>query len=135
MRIIQPEGWQEPVGYSNGVQARGDIIFVAGQVGWDATGNMVGDDLATQARQALNNVLAVVRAGGGEAGDIVRMTWYVTDLDEYKLHRREIGQAYRELMGYHYPAMSLVMVAGLLEDGARVEIEATAVIDRDDKRA
>ena len=128
-RIIEPEGWVPPVGYANAVSASGRIVSVAGQIGWNpATGAFEAHDMVGQVWQALENVAAVVRAAGGEATDIVRLTWYVVDRKEYEGRRREIGEAYRAVMGRHYPAMSLVIVAGLLEPLALVEIEATAVI-------
>ncbi|MBV9171734.1 MAG: RidA family protein [Chloroflexi bacterium] len=127
-QIVQPDGWPAPRGYSNGVVASGRILFVAGQIGWDKTGRMRSDVFVEQARQALSNVVEVLEAGGARPEHIVRMTWYVVDKREYQAALREIGQMYRELIGAHYPAMTLVQVADLLEDGARVEIEATAVI-------
>lgn len=128
MRTLQPEGWPRPSGYSNGVEARGKLVFVAGQVGWDAAGRMVSDDLAAQSRRALENVAAVLREAGARPEHVARMTWYVQSIAEYKTHSRAIGCAYRDVMGAHYPAMSLVEVSRLLEDGAKVEIEATAVV-------
>lgn len=129
MRIVDPPGWAPAVGYANGVEATGRMLAVAGQVGWDpATAAFASDDLVEQARRALANVAAVVRAAGGDPADVVRLTWYVVDRDEYVAARRELGRAYREVFGGHYPAMTLVVVAGLLEPRARVEIEATAVL-------
>jgi len=130
MEILQPEGWKKPSGYSNGVRANGDMIFVAGQVGWNQDCEFESSDLADQVRQALTNVLATLKAGGAGADQIVRMTWYVADVNEYRARAREIGSVYREVMGNHYPAMTLVQVARLYDDGAKVEIEATAVIER-----
>jgi len=127
-RTLEPKGWKAPRGYSNGVEARGRILFVAGQVGWDANAAMVGEDLVSQARQALRNVEAVLACGGALPRHVTRMTWYVVDLGEYRREQRRIGEVYREVMGAHYPAMTLVEVSGLLEPGARVEIEATAVV-------
>ena len=128
--FINPEGWAPAKGYSNGVlvAAGGRHLFVAGQVAWDAQQQIVGEDFATQFRQALANVVAVVRAAGGAPEHLVRMTLYVTDKDRYEASLKEVGAAYRELVGRHYPAMSLVQVAALLETGAEVEIEATAVL-------
>lgn len=127
--IIQPAGWPVPQGYSNAVAASGRQIFLAGQVGWDpATGAFVGDDLATQAAQALANVVAVLQAAGAEPRHLTRLTWYVTDRAEYLAARPAIGAAYRAVIGRHYPAMSLLVVHSLLEELAKVEIEATAVI-------
>jgi enamine deaminase RidA (YjgF/YER057c/UK114 family) len=126
---IEPEGWARPSGYTNGIAARGRTVAIAGQIGWEpATGAFHSDDLVEQVRQALANVVAVLRAAGGEPRHLVRLTWYLTDKAAYLAARRAIGGVYRELIGAHYPAMSLVVVAGLLEDRAKVEIEATAVI-------
>jgi len=113
------------------MRARGEFVFVAGQVGWDAAGNMVSNDFVAQSAQALRNIVAILASGGARPGHVVRMTWYVTDLDAYRDSQKQLGAAYREVMGAHYPAMTLVRVAGLLEAGAKVEIEATAVIPED----
>ena len=129
-RPIQPDGWERPAGYSNGIAGEGELVFVAGQIGWNAAMEFESDDFAEQAAQALRNVVAVVRAAGAEPADIVRMTWYVTDKHEYLRARPAIGKAYREIVGDSYPAMTLVQVAALLEDRAKVEIEATALIPR-----
>lgn len=129
-RSIQPDGWKRPSGYSNGIAGEGETLFVAGQIGWNERCVFETDDFAQQAAQALRNVVAVVRAGGGAPSDIVRMTWYVTDKREYLQATQAMGQAYREILGSHYPAMTLVQVAALLEDRAKVEIEATAIIPR-----
>ena len=127
--VLQPEGWARAVGYANGVSAEGRGVFVAGQIGWNPrTGEFETDSLVEQVKQALENVVGVLRAGGAEPGDVVRMTWFVTDKAEYVASRREIGVAYREVFGRYYPAMSVVFVSELLEDRAKVEIEATAVI-------
>jgi enamine deaminase RidA (YjgF/YER057c/UK114 family) len=128
MKVLQPPGWPRPRGYANGVEAEGRLVFVAGQVGWDETGAFPAADLPGQVRQTLRNVLAVLAEAGGAAEDIVRMTWYVTDRDEYLARTREIGEVYREVMGRHYPAMAVVQVVALIEEQARVEIEATAVV-------
>jgi enamine deaminase RidA (YjgF/YER057c/UK114 family) len=125
--LLQPEGWPRPVGYANGVAARGRQIFVAGQIGWDPSGGLA-PGLVPQVRQALENVVSVLRAGSAEPRHLVRMTWYVVDREAYRSARREIGKVYREVIGANFPAMTLVQVAALLEDGALVEIEATAVI-------
>ncbi len=126
---IEPEGWARPVGYANGVAATGRIVVTAGQVGWDpTTGTFASDDFAAQAAQALRNVVEVLRAGGARPEHLVRLTWYVISRDEYAAARRAIGVAYREIVGRHYPAMSVVVVAALFEKRARVEIEATAVV-------
>lgn len=127
-RRLDPPGWKKPAGYSNGIEAQGRMVFVAGQVGWNADEVMVGPDIVSQTRQALRNIESVLACAGAGMRDIARMTWYVVDLEEYRRERRGIGGAYREVMGEHYPAMSLVQVAGLVEPGARVEIEATAVV-------
>ncbi|GAB4176380.1 MAG: RidA family protein [Rhodocyclaceae bacterium] len=125
---INPEGWRRANGYSNGIAARGRMVFVAGQVGWD--GNMVfhSFDLVDQVRQALMNVVAIVEAAGARTEHITRMTWYLGDAAEYNRRLREIGQTYREVIGRHYPAMTAIQVAGFVEEGAKVEIEATAVV-------
>jgi enamine deaminase RidA (YjgF/YER057c/UK114 family) len=125
--VLLPEGWPRPVGYANGVVARGRLVFVAGQVGWDTTGRLAGG-LVPQVQQALENIVAVLRAGGAEPRHLVRLTWYVLDREAYRSARAEIGRVYREVIGPTYPAMALVQVAGLLEDRALVEIEATAVV-------
>ena len=126
-RVVSPDGWPRPSGYSNGIAARGEHIFVAGQIGWNECGEFVSDDFAEQAAQALRNVVAVLRAAGGGPENLVRLTWYVTDKREYLAAGKRIGAAYREIVGSHYPAMTLVEVSALLEDRAKVEIEATAV--------
>ena len=130
--VINPPDWQAPRGYSNGIRVEGGaLLFVAGQVGWDRDCRMVSDDFAGQFKQALENVLAVVKAAGGQAASITRLLIFVTDKTEYVAKLKEIGAAYRQLMGKHYPAMTLVEVSALLEDSAKVEIEATAVIQTD----
>jgi enamine deaminase RidA (YjgF/YER057c/UK114 family) len=126
--ILQPPGWARPRGYANGVAAAGRQVFVAGQIGWDAGQRIVSDDFAAQARQALANVVAVLACAGARPEHLVRLTWYVTSRDDYNASLAEIGASYRELIGRHYPAMSVVVVAGLLEPRAKVEIEATAVL-------
>jgi enamine deaminase RidA (YjgF/YER057c/UK114 family) len=127
--VIEPEGWAPPVGYANGISATGRFVVTAGQVGWDAaTGTFASDDFAAQAAQALRNVVAVLRAGGAGPEHLVRLTWYVTSRDEYVTARRAVGAAYREIIGRHYPAMSVVVVSALLQQRAKVEIEATAVV-------
>ncbi len=125
---IQPEGWPSPRGYANGVVAAGGMIFVAGQVGWDERHIFRSTDLVDQIRQALQNVITVLAAGGARPVHIVRLNWYLADKDEYKNRRKEIGVVYRELMGAHYPAMTAVQVGGFIEEGACVEIEATAML-------
>lgn len=128
MQTLQPAGWPRPKGYADGVLARGSWLCVAGQVGWDENEVFQAQDLVGQARQALANIVAVLAAGGAKPEHLVRLTWYVTDKDAYLGAQAELGQVYREVIGRHYPAMSLVVVAGLVEDGALVEIEATAVV-------
>ncbi|HEX6643092.1 MAG TPA: RidA family protein [Gemmatimonadales bacterium] len=128
-RIIQPEGWAAPSGYANAVSAAGRVVHVAGQTGWNpVTREFEAHDMVGQVRQALENVAAVLAAAGASPEHLVRLTWYVVARKEYEGRRREIGEAYRAVIGRHYPAMSLVIVAGLLEPLALVEIEATAVI-------
>jgi enamine deaminase RidA (YjgF/YER057c/UK114 family) len=127
-RILQPEGWARPRGYANGIAAEGRQVYVSGQIGWDADQRIVGDDFAAQARQALANIVAVLATAGAKPEHLVRLTWFVTSRDEYNAALTAIGAAYRELIGRHYPAMSVVVVAGLLEPRAKVEIEATAVV-------
>ena len=126
-RVLLPDGWPRPKGYSNGIEASGRLVFVAGQIGWDVDGRFP-DGFAAQFRQTIDNTLAVLAEAGAGPEHIVRMTWYVVDKKEYVGAYREIGAAYREIIGAHYPAMSLVVVHELLEDAAKVEIEATAVV-------
>jgi enamine deaminase RidA (YjgF/YER057c/UK114 family) len=125
---LQPPGWLRPRGYANGVLATGRQVFVAGQIGWDAEQKFVSDDFAAQVRQALANIVAVLACAGAGPEHIVRLTWYVTSRDEYNAAIAEIGASYRELIGRNFPAMSVVVVAGLVEPRAKVEIEATAVV-------
>ncbi len=127
-RALQPEGWIEPVGYANGVLAEGRHIHVAGQVGWNARGEFESDDLVDQVGQALRNVVAVLRSGGAEPRHLVSMTWYFLDKREYLARLKEIGAVYRETVGRYYPAMAAVQVSGLIEDRAKVEIQAVAVL-------
>jgi enamine deaminase RidA (YjgF/YER057c/UK114 family) len=134
MRKLEPPGWKAPSGYSHGVEADGRHVFIAGQIGWGMDAVMVGPDLVSQTRQALRNIESVVACAGGTVRDITRMTWYVLDLAEYRRERKRLGEVYREVMGDHYPAMTLVQVTGLVEADARVEIEASAVI-ASEKRA
>ena len=126
--VIQPAGWPRPSGYANAVVAEGRLLFIAGQIGWDAEGRFHSDDFVAQARQALQNVLTLLQAAGAAPEHLVRMTWYVTDRQEYLRRAKELGAAYRELLGSVYPAMTAVEVSALIEDRARVEIECTAVI-------
>lgn len=127
-RILQPPEWGRPKGYSNGIVARGSLVFVAGQVGWNALEQFESDDLVAQTRQALLNVVAVLREGGAGPEHLVRMTWYLVDKEGYLARQRELGEVYREVIGRHYPVMSAVQVAGLIEHRALVEIECTAVV-------
>jgi enamine deaminase RidA (YjgF/YER057c/UK114 family) len=126
--IVQPAGWASPKGYANGVLASGRQLFVGGQIGWNAQCQFDSDDLVDQVRQALRNCLAVVEAAGGRPEHIVRMTWYLVDKKAYVARLKEIGVAYREVMGRNFPAMTAVQVVSLVEDRARVEIEVTAVL-------
>jgi enamine deaminase RidA (YjgF/YER057c/UK114 family) len=126
--IVQPAGWTAPRGYANGVAARGRMVFVGGQIGWNAEQRFETADFVGQARQALANVIAVLAAAGAQPAHLVRLTWYVVDKREYVASYRELGAAYREIVGRHFPAMTAVEVRALIEDAARVEIEATAVI-------
>ena len=126
-RVLLPEGWPRPRGYSNGVEATGRMVFVAGQIGWD-TGGRFPDGFAAQFRQTLDNTLAVLAEAGAGPEHIVRMTWYVVDKAEYLAALRDVGAVWRERIGPHYPAMAVVEVKGLIEDAARIEIETTAVI-------
>ncbi len=128
MEILQPPGWAAPRGYANGIAASGRIVFVSGQVGWNAQGRFEATDFVAQARQALANVVAVLGEAGARPEHIARMTWYVVDKREYVASSKALGAVYREVIGNHYPAMTAVEVAALVEDGARVEIEVTAVI-------
>jgi enamine deaminase RidA (YjgF/YER057c/UK114 family) len=128
MSILQPPGWPRPRGYANGIAAEGRLVFVAGQIGWDATQTIVSDDLVDQLTQTLENTLAVLREAGAGPEHVARMTWYVTDRREYLARARELGEAYRGFMGHHYPAMAVVEVNALIEDRAKVEIETTAVV-------
>ncbi|MDP3370421.1 MAG: RidA family protein [Brevundimonas sp.] len=127
-RVLLPEDWPRPNGYSNGIEATGRMIFVAGQVGWTPDGRFVEADFAGQFRQTLKNTLAVLAEAGAGPENVVRMTWYVVDKREYAAALREVGAAWRELMGANYPAMAVVEVKGLVEDAARIEIETTAMI-------
>jgi len=128
MQILQPPDWAAPKGYANGIAARGTTIFVGGQIGWNGQQQFESDDFVAQARQALRNVLAVMAEAGALPEHITRMTWFVTDKREYVASYRALGAAYREVVGRHFPAMTAVQVAALIEDRAKVEIEATAVV-------
>jgi enamine deaminase RidA (YjgF/YER057c/UK114 family) len=128
MQFLQPPGWPRPKGYACGVVASGRQVHVSGMVGWDAAGVFHSDDFVAQARQALENIVAVLREAGADPEHIVRMTWYVLDKREYLDAGPALGEAYRAVIGRHYPAMSALQVAGLMEERARVEIEVTAVV-------
>jgi enamine deaminase RidA (YjgF/YER057c/UK114 family) len=128
MRILQPPDWAPPKGYANGIAARGTTVFVGGQIGWNGQQRFDSDDFVSQARQALRNVLAILAEAGAGPEHITRMTWYVTDKREYVASYRALGAAYREVIGRHFPAMTAVQVTALIEDRAKVEIEATAMV-------
>ena len=129
LQTLQPEGWPRPSGYANGVAASGRQVFVAGQIGWDETGTIVSDDFAQQFRQVLANILAVLKVAGAGPEHICRMTWYVTSREDYMAALPALGAHWKALIGRNYPAMAVVIVAGLIEPGAKVEIETTAVVD------
>lgn len=128
--VISPDGWAPAKGYANGVMTADGHLFVGGQIGWNADQVFETHDFIGQMEQALTNIVAVVEKAGGAVADITRLTWYVTDKREYLARQREVGQVYRQVLGRHFPAMTMVVVAGLIEDEALVEIEATAVIAR-----
>ena len=128
MKVLQPPGWAKPKGFSNGIAASGKLVFVAGQIGWTGESKWEAKDFAGQFRQTLKNTLAVLAEAGGGPEHIVRMTWYVLDKQEYLGALKDVGAAWRELIGRHYPAMAVVQVSGLMEDAARLEIETTAVV-------
>lgn len=125
-QIIQPMGWLPAKGYANGVLARDGTLYIGGQIGWDENQNFVSDDFVGQMRQALRNIATIVESAGGQVTDVTRLTWFVIDKSEYLARQAEVGAAYREVFGKHFSAMSMVVVAGLVEDDALVEIEATA---------
>ena len=127
-RLLQPSGWPRPRGYANGVSAQGRMVFVAGQIGWDEHGRLAGEDLVSQTRQALRNIATILAEDGGRPEHLVRLTWFIVDRDEYLASTVALGEAYRGVVGAHYPAMSVVEVTALMEAGAVVEIEATAVV-------
>lgn len=128
MKTILPEGWPRPKGYANGILAEGKILFIAGQIGWNEKEEFESDDFVAQVEQALKNIVAVLHAGGGKPENLARLTWYVTDKKEYLSRLADVGAAYRRTLGAVFPTMSLVQVVALVEDRAKVEIEATAVI-------
>ncbi|MEO1223462.1 MAG: RidA family protein [Pseudomonadota bacterium] len=127
-RVLQPADWAKPKGYANGIEATGRQIFVGGQIGWDANQRFVADDFVGQARQAMANIVAVLAEAEAGPEHIVRLTWYVVDMDEYNACQRDLGRAYRDVIGPNYPAMALIQVVRLAEPKARVEVEATAVV-------
>lgn len=128
-QILHPPGWKPPAGYSDGIAASGRVVATAGQIGWNpVSGEVETDDFAEQTAQALRNVVSVLAAAGARPEHLVRLTWFITDRGEYLRARKAVGAAYRDVMGAHYPAMSVVVVAALLEERAKVEIEATAVL-------
>lgn len=128
MKFLQPPNWPRPQGYSNGIAARGTPVFVSGIIGWNSHGKFEATDFAGQVRQALKNIVEVLAQANAKPEHIARMTWYIVDKNEYLKTAKEIGVAYREVIGRHYPAMSVVEVSGLLEPAARVEIEVTAIV-------
>jgi enamine deaminase RidA (YjgF/YER057c/UK114 family) len=128
LEVLQPPGWAKPKGYSNGIAATGRLVFVAGQVGWNAEQRFESDDLVDQIRQALLNTMAVLAEAGASPEHVVRMTWYITDKHAYLANQAQIGEVYREVVGRHYPAMAMLVVSELIEDRAKVEIETTAVM-------
>jgi enamine deaminase RidA (YjgF/YER057c/UK114 family) len=130
MQILQPPGWARPKGYSNGIVAEGRLVFVAGQIGWDAQEQFHSNDFVDQVRQTLLNTVAVLKEAGAGPEHVVRMTWYIVDREEYLLRAAEVGAVYREIMGRTYPVMAMVQVVALMESRAQVEIETTAVIPR-----
>jgi enamine deaminase RidA (YjgF/YER057c/UK114 family) len=127
-KVLQPEGWVKPVGYSNGIAAEGRLVFVAGQIGWNARGEFETDDFVGQFRQCLKNIVAVLAEAGAEPAHITSMTWYFIDKHDYLTNLKAIGAAYREVIGRHYPAMTAMQVAALIEDRAKIEIQAMAVV-------
>ncbi|MCW5690970.1 MAG: RidA family protein [Pseudolabrys sp.] len=130
IQVLQPDGWAPAKGYANGMAADGRQVFVAGQVGWNEKCEFVSDEFVAQVEQALKNIVAVLKQAGGEPQHVVRLTWYLTDKREYLARPKELGEAYRRVMGRHFPTMSAIVVVALIEDRAKVEIEATAVIPR-----
>ena len=126
--FLQPPGWTAPKGYSNGVSTRGRQIYLAGQIGWNESQQLVSTRFSVQLRQALQNIMVLLAQAGARPEHLVRLTWFVTNLDEYRAEQQEIGAAYRNVIGRHYPPMSVVQVVSLVEQGAKVEIEATAVV-------
>jgi enamine deaminase RidA (YjgF/YER057c/UK114 family) len=128
MKFLHPEGWAQAKGYNNGAIATGDCIFVGGQIGWNKDQVFESDDFVVQVKQALQNIVAIISEAGASPTDIIRLTWFITDKNQYKLRQKDIGKVYREVMGRHFPPMSVVQVVALIEDEAKVEIEATAIV-------
>jgi enamine deaminase RidA (YjgF/YER057c/UK114 family) len=128
MKFLQPPNWPRPKGYANGVAAKGNLVFLSGIVGWNAQGQFAARDFVTQVRQALLNIVEILAQANATPEHIARMTWYVLDKDEYMAAAQAMGEAYREIIGRHYPAMTVMEVSGLVEADARVEIEVTAVV-------
>ncbi|MBW7963282.1 MULTISPECIES: RidA family protein [unclassified Bradyrhizobium] len=129
LQVLQPSGWPQPKGYANGITAEGRLVVTGGVVGWDVAGRFA-DGFVAQVRQTLENIVAILAEGGARPDHLVRLTWYVVDMDEYVANLKALGKAYREVVGTHYPSMALVQVVRLVEPSARVEIEATAVVPR-----
>ena len=129
-RFLHPKNWKLTKGYANGIIAEGRVVFLAGQVGWNAEQKFESQDFVVQTRQALQNIISILQEAGGRAEHITRLTWFVTDKREYLSRLSEIGEAYRSVMGKHFPAMTMVQIVALIEDGARVEIEASAVLPK-----
>ncbi len=129
VQVLQPSGWPQPKGYANGIMAEGRLVVTGGVVGWDVAGRFA-DGFVGQVRQALENIVAILAEGGARPEHLVRLTWYVVDMDEYVSNLKALGKVYREVIGTHYPSMALVQVVRLVEASARVEIEATAVVPR-----
>lgn len=129
LQVLQPSGWPQPKGYANGIMAEGRLIVTGGVVGWDAAGRFA-DGFAAQVRQTLENIVAILAEGGARPDHLVRLTWYVVDLEEYISNLKALGKIYRDVIGVHYPSMALVQVVRLVEPSARLEIEATAVVPR-----
>ena len=126
--VVQPEGWKAPKGYANGLIAAGRTLHIGGQIGWNSDQVFEKHDFIGQMQQALSNIVEIVRSAGGDVTDLVRLTWYVVDKKQYVDRQKEVGEAYRAVMGYHFPVMTMVVVAGLIEDAALIEVEATAVL-------
>jgi enamine deaminase RidA (YjgF/YER057c/UK114 family) len=129
LQVLQPSGWPQPKGYSNGIMAEGRLVVTGGVVGWDIAGRFA-DGFVAQVRLALENIVAILAEGGARPEHLVRLTWYVVDMDEYLSNLKALGKAYRDVIGAHYPSMALVQVVRLVETSARLEIEATAVVPR-----